>query len=242
VTHVFQQQSIPESWQAAWNEHKQEELSFWEWWLLHKGDSGHMAEDYAQRVDARAPLQDIVSRRLTGPAHILDVGTGPLTWLGKQTAFPIAITAVDPLADEYNALLHKYNVMPLVRTKPVAGERLAFEFPHNHFDVVFARNALDHAVFPAYIIDQMLAVCKPGGWVGMEHCFAEGTRRGTGLHTWDVLLDPDMQMVIERPGGDHSVNLAERYSGLVVFQTEVRQLPGFYCWASCWMKKMVATS
>lgn len=242
MTHTFQSQLVPEAWQADWNERKKDELSFWEWWLVHKGDSGLMAADYTQRLDPSSPLQDVVSLRLTGPTHILDVGAGPLTWLGKQTAFPVTITAVDPLADEYNVMLRNAGINPLVKTQPVAGEQLAFNFAHNHFDVVFARNALDHSVFPAYIVDQMLAVCKPGGWVGLEHHFAEGTRRGTGLHTWDILLDPDMQLVIERPGGDHAVNLAERYKGLVEFETKVVQLPGYQCWASCWMKKLVATS
>jgi len=119
----------------------------------------------------------------------------------------------------------------------VPGEEIASRFPLNHFDVTFARNALDHSASPVCIIDQMLAVTRPGGWVGLEHHFAEGTRNGTGLDQWDFLLDHNMECVVERPGGEHAVNLAARYKGLVEFQTEVRQSYAYWC--SVWMKKLV---
>jgi SAM-dependent methyltransferase len=230
----------PSQWLEAWSKAAGEEVGFWEWWLRTKGGGcGFMAEDYRQRLDPQSPLQDVVTRRLSGPAAILDVGAGPLTFLGKCAAYPIEITAVDPLADHYNRLLRELKVTPLVETQAIFGEELTSHFPLNHFDITFARNALDRSASPVCIIDQMLAVTRPGGWVGLEHHFAEGTRNGTGLHQWDFLLDHNMECIVERPGGDHAVNLNARYKGLVEIQTEVRQ--NYTCWCSVWMKKLAAS-
>jgi len=101
-------------WREAWSKAVGKEVGFWEWWLRAKGDSGFMAEDYRQRLDPKSLLQDVVSRRLSAPAAILDVGAGPLTFLGKQAVYPVVITAVDPLADHYNRLLREFKVTPLV--------------------------------------------------------------------------------------------------------------------------------
>ena len=242
MNHIFTPQDIPAASQEAWNKAAGEEVGFWDWWLQHKGHCGFMADDYLQRLDPTSHLQDIVAQRLRGPSKILDVGAGPLTWLGKSCPHPVSITPTDALAARYMDLLAKYKVTPLVQTLQIPGERLAFELPLNSFDVVFARNCLDHSACPAYIIDQMVACCKPGGWVGLEHHFAEGTRLGTGLHQWDFLLYPDMHCVVERPGGDDAVDLNYKYRGILDIQTQVREMPGYQCWCSCWGQKLVATS
>jgi hypothetical protein len=61
---------------------------------------------------------------------ILDVGAGPLTWLGyRYSGKKLTIVPVDPLAAEYDRLLHEAGLEPPVRTIPVAGEELL-----EHFD------------------------------------------------------------------------------------------------------------
>lgn len=49
-----------------------------------------------------------------GPYKVIDVGAGPVSVLGHHTE--VFLTAVDPLADEYNALLDKAGIVPTVRT------------------------------------------------------------------------------------------------------------------------------
>ena len=49
--------------------------------------------------------------------NILDVGASPFTDLGKKHPSKILnITAIDPLAHEYDKLLEKYEIVPPIRT------------------------------------------------------------------------------------------------------------------------------
>ena len=67
------------------------------------------AGDFKRRFDPNSEL--LVDPRYVilpteGELHILDVGAGPITSVGKRrTGVDVHLTAVDPLADEYNALL-----------------------------------------------------------------------------------------------------------------------------------------
>ena len=50
-----------------------------------------------------------------------------------------------------------------------SGEKLTSVFPRNYFDICSCTNALDHCYDPIAAIRQMLAVCKPGGWLHLSH-------------------------------------------------------------------------
>lgn len=77
---------------------------------------------------------------------------------------------------------------------PVAGEaeRLADAFGENSFDLVYARNCLDHGYDPMLAIQQMLKVVRVGGVVLFEHGVNEGERQGyQGLHQWNFCVSDD---------------------------------------------------
>lgn len=199
------------SHKAQWRKGIAEEVYFWDGFIGSKG--GKWPEDFVERFDANLPLQPYLAEIISAPKgatiRILDVGAGPLTFVGRTSPdWEIEITPVDPLADAYDQILAHYELVPPVRTLNVAAEEVEATFPANHFDLVTARNTLDHAFDPAHAILQMLAVAKPGGKIHLAHHIDEASNNANhGLHQWNFRVE-DGVFVIENQG--RKVNMDER--------------------------------
>lgn len=183
--------SVSERWSRA----IPYESTFWEDWLATKafGDE----DDYRARLD---PALQISERLLAEclealslhEVAILDVGAGPLTTVGRAYRDKeIEITAVDPLAEDYDRILGAAGVAPPVRTKNGEGERLLELFEPESFDIAYAANALDHTYDPLLVIGNMISVVRPGGYVLLRHRRNEAKAKDyLGLHQWNFdLLD-----------------------------------------------------
>jgi SAM-dependent methyltransferase len=176
----------------TWQSQLRDELVFWDRYLSTRGHK--WPDEFAQRVDPQARLaeEEIVSRitRRQQTVRILDVGSGPMTILGKQLPDRLVeITAVDPLATDYNKLLDRNGIVPPVRTQWCEGECLAKKFKPNSFDFAYSRNALDHAHDPLDVISQMVSVVRGGGWVILRHRPNEAeAAKYKGLHQWNFEL------------------------------------------------------
>ncbi len=170
-----------------WEKGKDNEVAFWTQWFNTKGlDWG---KDYANRLDANLPFQDYLVKYLPKPpkCSILDVGAGPLTLLGKVlTGYELAIVAIDPLADEYNSILERNNISPIIRTQQCEVERLSERFSPEYFDLVHVQNALDHSYDPLEGITQMLRVLRQGCFIFMAHITNEAEKENyVGFHQWN---------------------------------------------------------
>jgi SAM-dependent methyltransferase len=195
----------------TWELGRREELEHWEKYLATCGSE--WPEEYARRTDPGASLQDIVRAAARTPAggtvRILDVGAGPLTWLGTQ--WPdrtVELVAIDALARDYDALLARYGVAAIVRSRPMRAEELGSHFPACSFDVVHARNSLDHTIDPLRAVTQMAGLTRPGGAIVLQHHRDVAEFEAyAGLHQWNLRLD-DRRLVLWRPGGRRDV-LAE---------------------------------
>ena len=169
-----------------------EELKFWDNWFASKGSK--WPQDYNDRMDPLLPLQsdlsDYVNRIKSQHVSILDVGAGPLTKLGKtHPSKEISITPTDLLAHQFDMLLQKYGINPIIRTQFVDAEALSECFGYNIFEIVHAQNCLDHMVDPLKAIQEMISVTKSGGFVLLKHNECEGANQGYhGLHQWDFYL------------------------------------------------------
>lgn len=169
------------------------ELLYWDGYLRDRG--GQFREDFLDRTDPSLPLQAELVELITLPKSsvlkILDVGAGPLTWLGKTNAdWTIKITAIDPLAAAYDQLLAAYQIVPLVRTRNVAAEELLHAFRPGTFNLIVARNSLDHALDPVGAIQQMLELVKRGGALFLAHAANEAAINGfKGLNQWNLRLE-----------------------------------------------------
>jgi len=228
VQKVLQSEGVPGLWReisprldplrsahSLWNRGIDGETAFWDHYFETKG--GAWAENFADRLNPGLPLQRRPAALLPDGAEaaILDVGAGPLTYLGKVVPGKrLHITAIDPLAGKYDAILAKHGITPLVRTEALAGEELPRRFPPDSFDLVFARNCLDHAYDPVLAIDQMVRVAKPGGHVLLEHHPNEAEERGySDLHQWNFSTDEGGNFAITFRGR-RTVNVTARLSAI----------------------------
>jgi ubiquinone/menaquinone biosynthesis C-methylase UbiE len=171
-----------------WNYSSSSEIKFWDSFFKTKGL--RWADSYQLRFDPSLQLQEEVIRLLPkniNHVDILDVGAGPLTYLGKMYKdIEINITAVDPLADDYEKLFKKYNITPLVRTKRIAAEKLSKMFSEDSFDLIFARNCIDHSYSPEKGILEMIKTVKKDCYVLMIHRPNEAINENyEGLHQWN---------------------------------------------------------
>jgi len=212
---------IPLSAKSKWKAGISSEIGFWDAYFCTKGLQ--WASTYGLRFDPDLPLQPRPAALLPPQMeiHILDVGAGPLTYLGKiYDGKHVNITAVDPLADEYDRILDKYQIQPLVRTQKLAAEDLTKRFPSSTYDLVFALNCIDHAYNPERAILQMIDVVKSGRYVLLEHRPNEAENQNyTGLHQWNFSLSANGDFLISSKF--EKVNMTKKYAELCTITCEV---------------------
>ena len=170
----------------------------------------------AQHFDANTPLQPelaaLLPKHNNGDVKVLDIGAGPISKIGKiLNGKPIALTPIDPIAVKYQALLDELNLVAPVPTQTGCGERLKQLFGVNQFDLIHARNSIDHCREPLEVIRQALAVLKPQCYFYLNHYRNEGKAANYyGLHQWNFDVE-DGNFVISDAFGktvnvDHTFN------------------------------------
>jgi SAM-dependent methyltransferase len=178
---------LPISPEYRWKLNIKSEIRFWDKCIRTNGLL--WPDEYRLRLDPNLPLQNHIISLLPqkDQIDILDVGAGPLTYIGKvYEKAKIAIIAVGPPADEYDRILKKYNVVPQVRTKKLDAEKLTTVFPPNSFDFVFARNCIDHSYSPEIALSEMLKVVKSGYYMLLMPRPDEAEKeQWQGLHQWN---------------------------------------------------------
>jgi SAM-dependent methyltransferase len=200
-----------------------DELNFWAQWV--KTKSLAWPGDFENRLDPNSPLSHeycaFIDHLPQEEIQILDVGAGPLTILGKKhPSKRLIIQAVDVLAESYDELLARYHVQPVVRTTFADAERLTEKFAEDEFELVTARNCLDHAADPVEAIRQILLVTKRGCFAVLDHAENEGeTQSYHGLHQWNfTIIDRDL---IVR-GVSRAVNVSRQLSSIGEFRCSLK--------------------
>ncbi len=178
---------MPISSKLRWKFNISSEVRFWDKCI--KTDGLIWPDEYKLRFDPNLPLQKEIAELLPNQSevNILDVGAGPFTYLGKvHDKIKLRINAVDPLADEYDKLFVKYSVNPIIHTEKLEAENLSKKFKENSFDLVFARNCIDHTYSPEESILEMLKVVKKNCYVLLMHKPNEAeNEKWRGLHQWN---------------------------------------------------------
>lgn len=207
--------------------HKSEE-GFWDRYLRTRGL--RWQEEFAGRMNPELELDAELAALLPPSSHaapkILDVGAGPLSVVGKRRGgLPLDLTAVDPLAADYDRLLAKHGLNPPVRTQRGCGEDVATMFPANSFDLAHARNCLDHGVDPLQAVTAMLNVVRPGGWVYLKHHPNEGlNEQWHGLHQWNFSMSATGDFIIS--SRNHEANVTQEFAGRADVRCELRTEAG----------------
>jgi SAM-dependent methyltransferase len=212
---------LPFSAKLMWKRGITSETQFWDDWFRTKGS--RWSADYNNRLDPDFPLQPRAKMLLPleGEVHILDVGAGPLTVLGKKADDRvIKITAVDALANEYDKILRKYGVQPVIRTQQLKAEELTKQYSANTFDFCFARNCLDHAYSPEQAVLQMIEVVKRGRYVLLEHHPNEADNADySGLHHWNFDVSSSGDFLIRSKFS--ITNMTKKYADLFTISCEL---------------------
>ena len=185
-----------------------EELEWWRDWLPTEEGSAWLSDV----LNPERPIQDHVVARLLAeipddPVSIIEVGSGPITHLGyTHPAKTVRITPVDPLAEEYAALLRRQGIRPPVWPVKGDGESLLGPFARQSFDLAWASNALDHCYDPLLVIRNLLALVKPGRSVVLRHYRNEGRHAHyEGMHQWNFDIQ-DGDLVIGTEAEEHNVS------------------------------------
>lgn len=203
------------------------EASFWRKALA---DGGKIwgPDMLKERTDPNTPLRAELCELLAGAGatvRLLDVGAGPLTTLGKTwPGHSLEISAVDPLAGEYDEILSDLQIVPPVRTTAAFAERLTEIFPRDYFDLTSSSNALDHAIDPILAIREMLAVTRPGGYAYLWHFANEGESEGyTGFHQWNFNCRGD-DMIVDN--GKMATSLREAFKDVATVNAKLVEQDG----------------
>ncbi|MEP2716730.1 hypothetical protein [Pseudophaeobacter sp.] len=190
------QANLPDMDMDSWKERSSEEVGFWQNWILTKGHK--WPQDFALRTDPKTPLYNSITNFIHelgikpgADVSIMDIGSGPLTALGKVSEkFNISLTLADPLAEEYNRLLDEVGVTGVPRPQTGFFETSASQFGSEAFDVVWCCNSLDHSLDPLLGLYNLLDLCSIGG--GLILRFHPNEADGgayAGLHQWNLDLE-----------------------------------------------------
>jgi SAM-dependent methyltransferase len=182
-----------------------------------RAKGGDYGEEFAYRFDPAAEVEDpmlreVLARMPQQDVTILDVGAGPASTVGRRFGeTSLEVVAVDPLADRYNRILDDAGLIPPVRTEALEGERLLERFGPDGFDIAYSRNALDHAIDPVLIVEQMVAVVRRGGYVLLRHARNEAVHQDyVQLHQWNF-DEREGDFIVWR--GHEETNVTERLAG-----------------------------
>jgi len=193
------------------------EVRFWDKFfnVLNRND------EYMMRLDPKLPLHDEIIELLPEQeeVNILDVGAGPLTFLGKvYDKSKIKIEAIDPLADEYDRILTKNKLIPPIRTTKLAAEKLREKYSENSFDFVYASNSIDHCYSPENAIIEMIKVVKKNHYILLKHIPYEATKQDwRGLHQWDFLEKNGDFLISSK---NYKINFSIKYLNICTIKCE----------------------
>lgn len=179
---------------------------------FHQDNLQKNAEKLAKHFAGDTPLQPELAQLLpmttSKVCKVLDVGAGPLSKVGKtHNGIAIELVPIDPLAKRYRALLESLDLAPKFWTHVGLGERLSLQLSADYFDLVHARNCIDHCLDPIKVIREAIKVLKPKLFFYMNYYQNEGVAaKNYGLHQWNFDVINGCFTIIDRFGNIINVN------------------------------------
>ena len=200
-----------------WQRGKHETMYFWSG-IINNLTPEHQ---FNNRLDPDRLLIPQVAKWINTPRdtiRVLDVGSGPATNLGhKIPGKSVELTCIDLMANEFNELTSNAGLD--IPCPPIYGtaEGVAEQFPKDHFDLVFSRNALDHVYDPITALKGMMQVCRDDGVVVVWGHINEGVNENyRNFHQWNfcwehgdfIIWRPDFRQSV-RELFDNKIHLAQ---------------------------------
>ena len=161
------------------NTREEGELKFWrEWFASGKG----------KKYEGHRRLSNVFDQMIGDKkeVRIANLGAGAVNMIGDtRKDIEVTVVASDLLAKEYQALWEETqgSFPTFVEYQDMAD----LNYSDNWFDIVYCTNALDHSKDPHKALKEMVRICKPGGWIYLQHQAHEGRRLGyNGMHEWNI--------------------------------------------------------
>jgi SAM-dependent methyltransferase len=178
------------------------EIGFWALELSGHGYHPEIVDRFTLRGMRECfpePLGRLVPSFAPRIPRVADVGSGPLSQLAygayRKT---IELTALDPLAEAYAELLRGRRELARYNRVAVPAEKMVERFGPEAFDIVWSRNAIDHARSPVQAFRSMVETLAPGGYLLLAQFSREGTAENFhGLHQHDLFLDEESQLMVQ---------------------------------------------
>jgi SAM-dependent methyltransferase/glycosyltransferase involved in cell wall biosynthesis len=161
-----------------WEAGKKNELDYWREWLKRKGASYQNLRRLSSTFDFMIGDKKEVK--------IANLGAGAMCLIGdSRRDVKVKVISSDLLADEFEKIKKQLNI---TSPNPIEKQDMTnLTYENNTFDIVFCANALDHCQNPYKALEEMVRVCKPGGWIYLIHHAHEGKRLAySGLHQWNI--------------------------------------------------------
>lgn len=198
-----------------WEKGLKKAMDYWRSWLTRQDVKDMLMEDGIE-LDKPFKLRSYFLPLIGDKkeVNIADIGAGAINLLGNTLLdVKINLFPSDIMADEFNILLKEINITPVIPVLKQDMENLTYE--DNFFDIVHCSNALDHCVNPLKVIDEMIRVCKPGGYVYLRHARNEGRReKYLNLHHWNLHEYPNGDCILWQKDRTNDILLQSIYPKL----------------------------
>lgn len=132
------------------------------------------------------PLPSYFEPMISGKQEvtIAELAAGPFCTIGNSWKdVKVNIYASDILQNEYAPFWELHQVVPVVPIEYQDMEHLTYS--DQFFDIVHCANALDHTLDAKQALQEMLRVCKSGGFIYLRH-LPNQRKKYRGMHAWDV--------------------------------------------------------
>lgn len=140
-------------------------------------------KDNIAKYNKPAPLADFllpftIDKR---KVRIADIGSGAYSVIGSfYPGLEVQIIHADN--QDFTKWYKKHNVTPVIEVQHQDMEKLTY--PDNSFDIVTCINALDHTFNAEKALQELIRICKPGGYVYIDCCLEQ---LNTGhKHHWNA--------------------------------------------------------
>jgi SAM-dependent methyltransferase len=174
-------------------------------WALELSGHGYHPE-ILRRLDPQGmkecfpePVSRLIPNFAPRIPRVADVGSGPLSQLAYGAyRKSIDLTAIDPLINLYGELLRDRREPARYERLAIPAEEIAERCGRSAFDIVWTRNAIDHARQPSEAFRSMVDALAPGGYLLLSLFSREGTAEGFhGLHQHDLFLNDENQLMVQ---------------------------------------------
>ena len=115
---------------------------------------------------------------------IVDIGSGPYSVIGSYLpGVKVNVTHCD--IQDFTDYWKKRGMTSVISVERQNMEKLTY--PDDSFDIVHSMNGLDHTRDAKSSVEEMIRVCKPGGWIYVK-CWLNQLDTGY-LHRWNAKED-----------------------------------------------------